>query len=174
MTSKKKNQAKKTEPTEPVITRRRFLWKLWLTLGAVALLEYLLMVVDFLRPRRRATPAEGGDIIVAGPIDRFERNTVTAFPEGKFYLARLDNGGFLALSRECTHLGCTVPWDSQQKRFICPCHASAYDLTGAVLNPPAPRALNMFPIRIENRIVKVDISQPVKRNSFDSSQVTLV
>ena len=36
-------------------------------------------------------------MIVAGPVDRFEPGTVTAFPEGRFYLARLAGGGFLAL-----------------------------------------------------------------------------
>ncbi len=174
MTDKKKKQTREAEPAEPMMSRRSFFWKLWLGLGAIAILDYVLITVDFLRPRKRSLRAKSSEIIVAGPVDRFEMNSVTAFPEGKFYLARLDNGGFLALSRECTHLGCTVPWDTRQQRFVCPCHASAYDITGAVLNPPAPRALNLFPIRIENRIVKVDISQSVKRNSFEASQVIFV
>ena len=28
-----------------------------------------------------------------------------------------------------------------EQRFICPCHSSAFDIRGDVVNPPAPRAL---------------------------------
>jgi len=96
---------------------------------------------------------------------------VTAFREGRFYLVRLEDGGFLALHRKCTHLGCTVPWIPEEGRFACPCHASAFDLRGDVLNPPALRALDLFPVRIENGIVKVDTAAPVRRTVFDPSQV---
>ena len=152
-------------------SRRGFLLKAWLGLAAVALAEAVWVVVDFLRPRR-VQAFEESTLIVAGPVDRFEIGSVTAFPEGKFYLVRLDGGGFMALSRVCTHLGCTVPWLADEERFLCPCHSSAFDIRGDVVNPPAPRALDLFTVRIENRVVKVDVSAPIKRQSFDPSQVT--
>jgi nitrite reductase/ring-hydroxylating ferredoxin subunit len=118
------------EPTDEIVgSRRSFLWKLWLGLGGVALLEYAWLSADFLRPRKPRAGDEAGDIVIAGPIERFEPSTVTAFPLGKFYLARLGDGGLLAISRECTHLGCTVPWNSEEGRFVCPCHSSEYDIT---------------------------------------------
>jgi cytochrome b6-f complex iron-sulfur subunit len=143
----------------------------WLLLGGVALAEAAWVVVDFFKPRRRPADDAAGSVIIAGPVDRFEPGTVTAFPEGRFYLARLADGGFLALHRECTHLGCTVPWVAAENRFVCPCHASSFDITGDVLSPPAPRPLDIFPVRIENAIVKVDIRRAVKRQSFIESQV---
>jgi cytochrome b6-f complex iron-sulfur subunit len=144
----------------------------WLLLGGVALAEAVWVVSDFFKPRRRrATDDSASSVIVAGPIDRFEPGSVTAFPEGRFYLARLADGGFLALHRECTHLGCTVPWVAAEDRFVCPCHASSFDITGDVLSPPAPRPLDIFPVRIENDIVKVDTRKAIKRQSFVSSQV---
>jgi len=152
-------------------TRRRFLWRAWLALAGVAVLEGIWIVFDFLRPRPRESTA-GGTIVVAGPVDQFEPGSVTAFPEGRFYLARLADGGFLALSRQCTHLGCTVPWEAEQGRFVCPCHASAFDQRGDVLSPPAPRALDLFPIRIENDVVKVDVGSPQRRSAFRPDQVT--
>ena len=76
------------------------------------------------------------------------------------------------MTRECTHLGCTVPWVEKEKRFACPCHASAFDITGNVISPPAPRALDAYPVTIENEIVKVDISKPIKRSEFRAEQVT--
>lgn len=152
-------------------SRRAFLWKVWLGLGVVALAELVWVVVDFLRPRRGATDDESG-IVVAGPIDRFEPNSVTAVPEGRFYIVRLENGGLLAVSRECTHLGCTVPWVVDEQRFLCPCHSSAFDLRGDVVNPPAPRALDLYQIRIENKVVKVDTRRTLRRQAFDLAQLT--
>jgi cytochrome b6-f complex iron-sulfur subunit len=144
----------------------------WLLLGGVAIAEVVWVVSDFFRPRQRRAPdIDAGSVIVAGPVDRFEPGSVTAFPEGRFYLARLADGGFLALHRECTHLGCTVPWVAAEDRFVCPCHASSFDIMGDVLSPPAPRPLDVFPVRIENDTVKVDISRPIKRQSFVASQV---
>lgn len=153
-------------------SRRSFLGKVWLLLGGVALAEAAWIVTDFLKPRRRQSQDhDSSSVIIAGPVDRFEPGSVTAFPEGRFYLARLADGGFLALDRECTHLGCTVPWVDAENRFVCPCHASSFDITGDVLSPPAPRPLDIFEVRIENNIVKVDISEAVKRQGFSASQV---
>jgi cytochrome b6-f complex iron-sulfur subunit len=152
-------------------SRRSFLGKAWIIVGLVAIVEAFWIVFDFLRPRR-VHAADDAAVVVAGPVDRFEPGSVTAFPAGKFYLVRLDDGGFLALARECTHLGCTVPWSADENRFICPCHSSAFDIHGDVLDQPAPRALDHFAVRIENRIVKVDTSEALRRNSYDPSQVT--
>jgi cytochrome b6-f complex iron-sulfur subunit len=153
--------------------RRRFLRGLWLGLGVLALAELAWVVGSFFRPRRRAAQAREDDaIVVAGPAERFAPGSVTAFQQGRFYLVRLEDGGFLALHRRCTHLGCTVPWVEEEKRFACPCHASVFDIRGDVLSPPAPRALDLFAVRIENGIVKVDTAEPIRRRSFDPSQVT--
>ena len=150
-------------------SRRSFLSRLWLGLGDLALAEYLWLTVEFLRPR--AGPNEGPGVLVAGPVDQFELDSVTAFPSGRFYLNRLADGGFLAISRECTHLGCTVPWMAEEGQFVCPCHSSAYDIRGDVISPPAPRALDIHPVRIENGIVKVDTGRTLKRRHFEASQV---
>lgn len=174
MTKKKRNKKQSARPeiADAPVSRRAFLWWLWIGLGVVAIAEYTLVAVDFLRPRRRHPVEDDDAIVVAGPLDQFEPNSVTAFRQGQFYLARLTDGGFLALSRTCTHLGCTVPWDGDGERFVCPCHSSAFDITGEVLSPPAPRALDWFPVRIENGIVKVDTRKAMKRNSFEIAQVT--
>jgi cytochrome b6-f complex iron-sulfur subunit len=138
-------------------------------LGLAALGELVWVAAGFLRPRRRVGAASR--LFIAGPAADFEPGTVTAFPAGRFYLARLDSGGFLALHRECTHLGCSVPWSQEDGRFACPCHASAFDITGQVLRPPAPRPLDLFEVRIENGIVKVDRSRRIRRQAYDPSQV---
>ena len=85
---------------------------------------------------------------------------------------RLHDGGFLALSCQCTHLGCTVPWVEKQKKFMCPCHASSFDIKGNVIGGPASRPLDLFPITIENNVVAVDAGRKIKRGGFRPDQVT--
>ena len=154
-------------------TRRSFLNFLWIILGGVALAEFVAVVFAFLRPRESKARGENTDaIITAGAVASFAPNSVTAFVRGKFYLARLDDGGFLALSRTCTHLGCSVPWVEKEMKFACPCHGSAFDITGNVIQAPAPRALDIYPITIENNIIKVDTRKPIKRSTFSVEQVT--
>ncbi len=151
-------------------SRRSFLRWMWGGLVAAFAAEVAWIAASFLRPRRgRAN--DPASLVTAGPVDRFQPDTVTAFPEGRFYLARLEDGGFLAIDRTCTHLGCTVPWDTEKACFRCPCHASSFDITGAVLAPPAPRPLDLYPVRIENGIVKVDTARLVKRTAFLAAQV---
>ena len=166
MSQHKENMEASTEPT-----RRTFLVRIWVILGFVVLAEIIWLFVSFLKPRKNTKNFEKNDTITAGPIDRFEPGSVTAFPQGKFYLVRLEDGGFLAMSRECTHLGCTVPWIPDENRFVCPCHASSFDITGNVINPPAPRALDLFLVEIENNIVRVDISAARKRKKYEARQV---
>jgi len=168
MAEKEKKEGQDTEGT-----RRSFLNKLWVALGVVVLAEFVWLIVSFLRPRRpRVKRGDFGTVIPAGSAEDFAPNTVAAFPRGQFYLARLEDGGFLAISRTCTHLGCTVPWVEDEKRFACPCHASTFDITGNVINSPAPRALDLFPVVIENNVVKVNTDKRIKRSEFRATQVT--
>lgn len=157
-----------SEPNPPA-SRRDFLKLAWAGLGALALAETGAMTVAFLLPR--VAEGEFGSLVTAGPVDEFPPNSVTPFNQARFYLSRLEDGGFLALYRKCTHLGCSVPWEQPDRQFVCPCHASAFDARGEVLNPPAPRPLDLFPVIIEAGLVKVDTGTVIRRDRFDLSQV---
>ena len=164
------NAPDKVEQMSVDTTRRSTLkWALW-GIGAVATAEFLYVGAKYLSPRKAA--GQGlSPIVEAGRADEFPSGSVTAFPEGKFYLVRLAEGGFLALSRECTHLGCTVPWDAEAAQFRCPCHASSFDITGEVLTPPAPRALDLFEVVVFDGFVTVDTSKRTRRDHFDPAQL---
>jgi cytochrome b6-f complex iron-sulfur subunit len=41
----------------------------------------------------------------------------------------------------CTHLGCVVPWNAAEEKFMCPCHGSQYNAEGKVVRGPAPLSL---------------------------------
>ncbi|MBI4632513.1 MAG: Rieske (2Fe-2S) protein [Deltaproteobacteria bacterium] len=59
------------------------------------------------------------------------------------------DGGFVALSRVCTHLGCLVDYDKSKKRLLCPCHAGVYDLDGAVISGLPTRPLREISLKIK-------------------------
>ena len=61
------------------------------------------------------------------------------------------NFPYIAYSGKCPHLGCGYKWRSHKKLgqvFLCPCHLSIYDAGGKVLDGPAPRPLDVLPIRV--------------------------
>ena len=168
----KQKRQNNTPEKESASSRRSLLTKLWVLLGIVALAELTGIVVAFFKPGpKKISAADRAAIIIAGPVDNFQPGTVTAFVRGKFYLARMEDGGFLALSRSCTHLGCTVPWVAKENKFICPCHSSEFDIRGEVISPPAPRALDLYRVVIENNVVRVDTGKRKKRSEFTAGQI---
>ena len=167
-------RAKKEKPVaeEMAAPRRDFLSLLWAALGLGALAEMIWVAGSFLGSGKRKEAGGTGDtIIAAGAVTAFQPGTVTAFPRGRFYLTRLADGGFLALSRRCPHLGCTLPWVAEEKQFLCPCHSSAFDIRGDLLRSPAPRGMDLYPVTIENAIVKVDTARVLRRDRLSEIPV---
>lgn len=92
--------------------------------------------------------------------------TVDERPElnasGKFYVTKVEQlttvedggvagneaSGLMAIYQVCTHLGCLVPFDSGQNRFICPCHGSTFERDSTYVLGPAPRNLDQFEVII--------------------------
>ena len=174
---KKKAKQKKIEIEEQVLTtnlvqsRREFLNKLWKGLGILAVIEFAAVFFGFLfSGKSDDEKSKAVQLFDAGDANLFQSNSVTIFRGGRFYLVRLSDGGFLALSIRCTHLGCSINWEDDNKRFICPCHASAFEINGNVQNPPAPSALDYFLVTIQNGKVMVDIGTKLKRDRFNKEQ----
>jgi cytochrome b6-f complex iron-sulfur subunit len=74
---------------------------------------------------------------------------------GDFYLAPdfilFDDGiNAWAVSRRCTHLGCTVNYHEKDKLIECPCHQSRFTATGKVLHGPATKNLARY--KVEKKI----------------------
>lgn len=151
-------------------SRRQFMRSLmWGSVGLFALEAGVAGLALFWPRNVRGFGAE----IRVGPVENFPVGSVTRVREGKFYLARLEEG-VIALYWRCTHLGCTVPWREDEQLFHCPCHGSIYERTGQNIAGPAPRPLDYMETRIENGEIIVNTGRIIERDRFDPSQITPV
>jgi cytochrome b6-f complex iron-sulfur subunit len=167
--------AQMLNPTAQV-TRRQFLAIGWTVAGLVAAGEAGAAMLAFMYPRLEAGAFGGkltigsvADIIKALPDPNAVPNE-TYKQTGRFFLTRTDDG-LLALYRKCVHLGCVVPWNSAEDIFHCVCHGSKYNRKGEVLAGPAPRPLDYFAITQKDDTLVVDTSNPLKRSTYEPSQV---
>ena len=55
------------------------------------------------------------------------------------------------LNAVCTHLGCVVPWNAAENKFMCPCHGSQYDATGFKIRGPAPLSLALAHVEVDEK-----------------------
>lgn len=150
------------------LNRRRFLVVGW-GVALVALAGQAgVAMANFFKPSRN--PGGFGGEVVAGKPQEFKPGTVSLVQEGRYYISCLENGGYLALWWRCTHLGCTVPWVAGEKQFHCPCHGSLYNTKGEVIGGPAPRPLDLFPIKLVDGNLVVNTGEPIARDSYDPSQ----
>ncbi len=77
--------------------------------------------------------------------------------QGLVYVRVQEDGTVLALSAQCTHLGCLVGWREAEDRFACPCHTGFYDAQGKVISGPPPRPLVRLETRVENGTLLVRV-----------------
>lgn len=154
------------------LTRRDFLKAGIGALGILAALEVGGASLLFLQSK--SVKGSYGKIITAGPVENFPQGSVTEFADARFFLVRSQEGGFLALHNRCPHLGCSVIWDSDENQFLCPCHASKFDIHGDYEAPPVPRPLDIFAVQIEEGVVKVDTSTLQKRLRVSLEQLVYV
>jgi nitrite reductase/ring-hydroxylating ferredoxin subunit len=121
--------------------------------------------------RSRADDALDGGLVSAGAVEDYPLNSVTEFTEAGFFLVRDSNGSFLAVHRRCPHLGCQVIWEAERRQFVCPCHASSFDMYGQEESPPVPRPLDTLALSIEDNQIMVDTARISSREKFDPAQL---
>lgn len=64
----------------------------------------------------------------------------------------IENYGLNAI---CTHLGCVVPWNNAENKFMCPCHGSQYNAEGKMVRGPAPLSLALAHTEVKDNVVNL-------------------
>ena len=77
------------------------------------------------------------------PIEKGESQIVMI--DGQRYGAyRHYNDKLYLVDTTCTHLGCELTFNSAEKTWDCPCHASRFDYEGNILEGPAVKPLKKY------------------------------
>jgi glycine/D-amino acid oxidase-like deaminating enzyme/nitrite reductase/ring-hydroxylating ferredoxin subunit len=102
--------------------------------------DYLKENVDYpyymIRDRFAGPDAQSLRAVKRGQGKIIERN-------GTKVAASRDEAGAVTLhSAICTHMGCTVDWNTAERTWDCPCHGSRFRPTGDVISGPAEAPLS--------------------------------
>jgi cytochrome b6-f complex iron-sulfur subunit len=155
-----------------IMNRRVFLKSIWKYLGILALLEAVVISFSMMKGRANRSGPESRNLKAVGNLSDIPPGTIMPFRSGRFYLIRLDDGGLMAVSMICSHLGCTVNWDASENIFKCPCHSSSFDKYGNVIKSPATKALNYHKVLLNEGNILVDTENIMVKQKFDAEVVT--
>jgi arsenite oxidase small subunit len=74
------------------------------------------------------------------------------YPDSKHpnALFKMADGSVQAYSLHCTHVCCTVQYDTGSKVFHCPCHGSVFDSSGQVVQGPATYPLPKITLQVDS------------------------
>lgn len=78
------------------------------------------------------SPAETGFIMKDGGGDNAPGKVAFAG-----YAVKQAAGAVTVFAVNCSHLGCSVQFNADHKRFECPCHGSQFAPSGTVIHGPA-------------------------------------
>ncbi|KKD35941.1 MAG: cytochrome b6-f complex iron-sulfur subunit [Limnoraphis robusta] len=150
-------------PEAPSMGRRQFMNLLTFGSATGVALGALYPFVKYFIPR--SSGAAGGGVIAKDAVgsDILASQFLASHNPGDRTLAQglkgdptylvVETDGTLSdygINAVCTHLGCVVPWNGSEDKFICPCHGSQYNAQGKVVRGPAPLSLALAHANVEN------------------------
>lgn len=158
------------EDMSPEAVSRRRLLKLGVgALGCGLAAVPIVPAISYLVHPLRLGPGETGAMLAAGKRSAFGAvpvrvdlyadrrdawNRESNVKLGSCWVLERD-GALQALSTQCPHLGCAVDFNPEAKEFKCPCHRSAFDLTGKVKAGPSPRPMDSLELKEANGLVSI-------------------
>jgi Rieske Fe-S protein len=100
--------------------------------------EFVGALVDYIKTKPKHLDKTGLKDIMKneGKIIEFEGK--------KFGAYRDENDNIHFVASECTHQGCIVKWNNDEKSWDCPCHGSRFTYEGEVLHGPANEPLAYY------------------------------
>ena len=142
-----KNEPQDSQP-EPPISRRVFVRTGIAVAGACYAAALGYPVYQYLATASQKADTEAAvKEVTLNDVDKLPPASALVFKFGgrPALLIHLTDGSWVALSAVCTHLGCTVQYDSTHNRIFCACHGGIYDAaTGANISGPPPKPLTPF------------------------------
>ena len=141
-----------------MFTRREFFWLASGAVGAIYVGAIGYPVYQYLStPAKRAAEASAVTQATLDGANTLPRNSALMFKFGTkpAMLIHHEDDVWVALDAVCTHLGCTVAYQPENKRIYCACHGGEYDpRTGSNVAGPPPKPLNQFKVEVlDGRVI---------------------
>lgn len=94
-------------------------------------------------------PDDGTPVAVSVRTDQDDAwNRFKDVPVGSIWLRKNQEGQIVAFNSICPHLGCSVDYRRGENDFYCPCHTSAFSLSGEKTNDVPPRGMDTLEISV--------------------------
>lgn len=81
--------------------------------------------------------------------------------EDQVLVVHRPEGGYIAVNRSCTHLGCDVNYDAEADTIECPCHKSIFSAepaqAGARMKGPAKKPLASYPVERQDDALLITV-----------------
>ena len=151
------------EIVTPDISRRRFLSRVTLGLGAmIAVVIGGIMSVTSLVPAMRKREEKWVEV---GEVDEFPVGIVKTVPisykvkdgiyestvtKPVFVSRESGSKDVIVFNSRCTHLACVLHWDDKKQLFLCDCHGGQFYPDGRVKAGPPPRAMDRYLTKVDN------------------------
>ena len=87
------------------------------------------LTIDLSKAENNALNSDGGFII-----------------SGSIIIINTGSLSFVALSKVCTHNGCSVSYNAANDNLPCPCHGSVFATNGSVITGPTSTSLRTYSV----------------------------
>ncbi len=122
---------------------------------AGTIIAFLYPIISFILPTKQTEAVIKK--INAAKLGELAPNTYKIFKFGTTpgILINTPEGELKAFSGICTHLTCTVIYESDTETLLCPCHNGRFDLNGNVVSGPPPKPLESYNVEISGEDIVV-------------------
>jgi Rieske Fe-S protein len=122
---------------------------------AGTIIAFLYPVISFILPTKQTEAVIKKT--TASKVGELAPNTYKIFKFGTTpgILINTSEGELKAFSGICTHLTCTVMYESDTGTILCPCHNGRFDLSGNVVSGPPPSPLESYSVEISGEDIVV-------------------
>jgi cytochrome b6-f complex iron-sulfur subunit len=163
------NELMKLKIDESPCSRRDFMKDIIKGAGHIAIgsfvVSYLNACSDDSNPTSPSGSENNADIQITIDLSKSENNVLNtiggtiaissnALDVNGMLIIRTEQTSVTALSRTCTHQGCTIP-NFQNSISTCPCHGSQYNTSGSVVNGPATQSLRKYTVSVSGNIMTI-------------------
>jgi len=118
-------------------------------------IAFLYPIISYLLPTKQTEAVIKQ--ITAAKLGELAPSTSKIFKFGTSpgILINTPDGELRAFSAICTHLTCTVIYESDMGTILCPCHNGRFDLSGNVVSGPPPAPLEAYNVEISGEDIVI-------------------